>query len=169
MSSEIRISLNNIRNVKKVYIEGIGGFTVRKLGAGEELDLSEKLRRLSIILKELQSIDFTKYDATTKEGIKDLEKISERADKLTEEVDQIQRFELETYKRCFEDDNDGKNVEILLNTLSTQERSNLFNKIFKPVAVVEAPETVKDAKVEEPAKPEEKRAEKASKEVDKNG
>lgn len=147
--ADIQISLNNIRNVKTVFIEGIGSFTVRKLGAGEELDLSDRIRRLGEILDELQKIDFSKYDTSTEEGMKELEKVSKRASKLSEEVNEIQRFELETYKRCFEDDNDGKNVDSLLDSLSAEDRANLFKTIFDPITVIEAPETtvedVKDA------------------------
>lgn len=136
--SDLRISLNNIRNVKKVYIDGVGGFTVRKLGAGEELDLSDKMRRLGEILKELQAIDFNKFDVTKEEDRQELEEVSKRADTLTQEVSAIQRFELETYKQCFEDDNEGKDVERLLNSLSAEDRANLFKEIFNPLQAVEA-------------------------------
>lgn len=135
--ADITISLNNIRNVKTLYVDGIGGFTVRKLGAGEELDLSDRLRRLGAILNELSKIDFSKYDSTKPEDIKKLNKIQKRAEKLTQEVNEIQRFELETYKRCFEDDNNGKNVDLLIDSLSAQDRSELFKQIFDPIKPIE--------------------------------
>lgn len=162
--SDLRISLNNIRNVKKVYIDGIGGFTVRKLGAGEELDLSDKMRRLGEILKELQAIDFTKYDVSKEDDKAELEAISKHADTLTQEVSQIQRFELETYKQCFEDDQDGKNVDKLLDSLSAQDRANLFNEIFNPVQAVEPPQPLEPTTViNEPAKVAKKAVKKAKK------
>lgn len=137
----MRISLNNIRNTKSLYIEEIGSFTVRKLGAGEELDLSDKLQRLSEILKELNAIDFTKFDTTREDGIKELNKISKKADTLTKELNEIQRFELMTYKKCFSDDNNGKNVDELLDSLSIQDRVNLFKTLFDaPQAAIPADE-----------------------------
>lgn len=138
--SDVNISITNIRKTKRVLIEGIGTFTVRKLGAGEELDLSDKLRRLGDILTELKAIDFTKYESATEEHVKELNAIRKRAEKLTKEVHQIQRFELDTYTKCFTDDNDGKDVKILLDTLSAEDRSALFQTIFKPVVPVANPE-----------------------------
>lgn len=135
MSAELRISLNNIRNVKNIFIEGLGAFTVRKLGAGEELDLSDKMRRLSAIFRELQSLQLT--DEKNPEALKEAQ---DKAETLSAEVAEIQRFELDMYKRCFEDDNDGKNVEKLLNSLSIEERSNLFKSIFNPLPDLELPE-----------------------------
>lgn len=142
--ADISISLNNIRNTRTLYVDGIGGFTVRKLGAGEELDLSDRMRRLGIILKELQSIDFTKFDQTKTEDLKELEKIRKRAEKLSDEVNEIQRFELETYKRCFTADKDPKKVDVLINQLSIEDRSNLFKQMFDPIVPVEAPESVSE-------------------------
>lgn len=138
--SEINISITNIRKTKRVLIEGIGTFTVRKLGAGEELDLSDKLRRLGAILDELKAIDFSKYENATEEHIAELNAIHKRADKLTKEIHQIQRFELDTYAKCFSDDNGGKDVKVLLDTLSAEDRSALFQTIFKPVIPVAKPE-----------------------------
>jgi hypothetical protein len=146
--ADVTISLNNIRNVKTLYIEGIGGFTVRKLGAGEELDLSDKMRRLGAILTELQVIDFTKYDVTKKDDLKALEDIRKRAEELTLEVNQIQRFELETYKRCFTADKDPKDVDTLIDQLSVEDRSHLFKTLFDTVKPVEAPETPESPEVQ---------------------
>lgn len=145
--SDLRIALNSIRNVKNVYIEGIGGFTVRKLGAGEELDLSDKMRQLGAILKELQDINLSSFD--TKDA-KKLKKLQDRADVLSKKVGEIQRFELQVYKKCFEDDNNGKNVDILLNSLSVEDRANLFKTIFNPFGTVDTEETdeVEDVKPE---------------------
>jgi hypothetical protein len=137
--ADISISLNNIRNTKEVLIEGIGAFTVRKLGAGEELDLSSKMRRLGVILNELQAIDFTKHDPNTEEGIKELDKIRKRATKLSDEVSEIQKFELSVYKRAFESHNKPEDVDTLLDQLSIEDRSNLFKQIFE-TKIIESPE-----------------------------
>lgn len=144
--SDISISLSNIHNVKNVLIEGLGSFKVRKLGAGEELDLSDRLRRLNKIIMELQNIDFDKLkvdDVPTDEQMGKVDKLQKRIQKLTDEINEIKRFELETYKRCFEDTNDGKNVDILLDSLSEDDRAALFTQIFDAPKQVEvtAPET----------------------------
>lgn len=146
--ADISISLNNIRNTKSLYIEDLGvAFTVRKLGAGEELDLSDKMRRLSEIAKELQGVDFMKYDLTKEEDRKDIEKLEKRVSKLSDEIGEIKRFELSTYKRCFTDDANGENVEKLLNSLSDEDRGQLFKSIFDPITHVEAPESVETDEV----------------------
>lgn len=144
--TDISISLNNIRKTRSLYVEDLGvAFTVRKLGAGEELDLSDKMRRLGEILKELKGIDFAKYNTTKEEDIKELEKISKRAAKLSDEINDIQRFELATYKRCFSDDANGENVTKLLNSLTVQDRSELFNQVFDTVKPIDTPKSVEAA------------------------
>lgn len=143
--SEIRISLSNIHNIKNVNIEDIGVFRVRKLGAGEELDLSDRLRRLNKIITELQTIDFSPYigkEKLTKKQQAEIKTISKRAGTLNDEISEIKRFELHTYKRCFSDDNDGKNTENLLNSLSDDERIALFKQIFDTVTPIESPQEV---------------------------
>lgn len=163
--ADISISLNNIRNTKTLFIEGIGGFTVRKLGAGEELDLSDKMRRLGQVYGELQKIDFSKYDTTNKEDLKEIEKIGKRAEELSDEINEIQRFELETYKRCFTADKDPKDVDTLIDQLSVEDRTNLFKRLFDPIKTVQAPESVSEPEVEAEPTEEPKAPEKVSKEA----
>lgn len=132
MADTISISLNNIQNVKNVLIEGLGEFKVRKLGAGEELDLSTKMRRLMAIAKDVESLGIKN------DGLDNIdEKTLSKLDKYTEEINSIKKFELETYKKCFVDDNNGKNVEYLVNALSDQERAELFKQIFGEIKAVE--------------------------------
>jgi len=152
--TEISISLSNIQNIKTVNIEGVGIIRARRLGAGEELDLSDKMRRLSKIINELQDIDFTKFDTTKKEDIEEFKKVSKRAEKLSDEVTEIKKFEFNTYKRCFSDDKNGEIVEQIMNTLSQPERDELFKQIFNPPTIVETPELVEAAESEEKAKDE---------------
>lgn len=148
--ADISISLNNIRNTKTLFVEDLdASFVVRKLGAGEELDLSDKMRRLGVILGELQSIDFTGFDLTKEEDIKELEKIRKRASKLSDEVNDIQRFELETYKRCFTSEKGEEMVSKLLNELSVDDRSNLFKQLFDTVKPLETKEDATNAVVPE--------------------
>lgn len=133
--ADFQIALQNIQNIKTVDIEGVGLFRVRKLGAGEELDLSSKLRRLMEIAKKLEALKIDEIDATTKEGQERFAQVSEKVDKYSAEIGEIKKFELETYKKCFVDENNGENVDFLINALSDEERTKLFDMIFnvKPV------------------------------------
>jgi hypothetical protein len=137
--ADITISLSNVRNIKKLYIEDLDlTFEVRKMGAGEELDLSDKLRRLNEIIEELSAIDFNKINITkpTKKDIKAMEALTEKADSLMNEINDIKRFELETYKRCFTDNNGGKDTDKLIDSLSDEDRAELFKQIFSPAKVL---------------------------------
>jgi hypothetical protein len=142
MDTSVSISLNNIQNIKTVNIEGIGVVKVRRLGAGEDLDLSVKVRRLGKLIDELSAIDFTKYDAKKPEDLKEIEKLTKRAEAISDEVAEIKRFEFETYKRCFSDDKDGALVDVIMNTLTEAERAELFKQIFNEKKQIEAPKTV---------------------------
>lgn len=147
--SEVRISLNNIRNTKSVYIEDLDtAFTVRKLGSGEELDLSAKYRRLGEILDELRKIDFTKYDINKKEDAAKVKKLQKKAESLTDELYDIQKFELETFKRCFVSDDQSK-VDELIDQLSAEERGKLFTAIFGEIKPVEEPEELEPTEVKD--------------------
>lgn len=138
--SEVRISLGNIRNTRSVYIEELDtAFTVRKLGSGEELDLSAKYRRLGEILEELRKIDFTQYDINKKADKEKVEKLQKKAETLTDELHEIQQFELDTFKRCFEAEDKSK-VDELIDQLSAEERGKLFTMIFGEIKTVEAPD-----------------------------
>lgn len=142
--AEQKISLSNIINEKTVNIEGFGVFRVRKLGAGEELDLSDRLRRLNQIITELENINFEKFEGNkkpTKAQRKELLEIQNRSNSLLDEISEIKKFELKTYKRCFRDDSEGEKVEQLLNSLSETERSALFKQIFDEPKIVEATDT----------------------------
>lgn len=142
MTDTISISLKNVQNIKTVNIEGVGVFRVRKLGAGEELDLSTKRRKMISASNEIVKIK-SKIDS-----IKDLEeqerlatKELPRIDKLTEELTNIKAFELETYKKCFSADK-PELVDELLDSLSEEERTELFNQIFGTPKIIEKEETI---------------------------
>lgn len=141
--ADISLSLNNIQNIKTVNIEGVGVIRVRRMGAGEELDLSNKLRRLGKIIDELSAIDFTKHDASKPEDLKKIAKLAKRAEALSDEVTDIKRFEFDTYKRCISDDKNGEVVDLIMNTLTEDERTALFKEIFGIKKPVEAPDPVK--------------------------
>lgn len=159
--ADITISLSNVHNVKKVHIDEIGDFKVRKMGAGEELDLSDKLRRLNEIIEELNDLDFTGINLAkpTKKDITELKRLTNRSEKLMEEINVIKRFELEAYAKCFDDGGDGSKTKELLDSLSDEDRSALLNAIFGKAKIVEvpeepvAPETPVEEVAEKPKKP----------------
>lgn len=162
--SEVRISLGDVRNTRSVYIEELDtAFTVRKLGSGEELDLSSKYRRLGEILEELRKIDFTQYDINKKADKEKVEKLQKKAESLTDELHEIQKFELDTFKRCFEAEDKSK-VDELIDQLSTEERGKLFTMIFGEIKPVEDPEIDLEPQEVE-TKAEEKPADDGAKEV----
>lgn len=129
--AELSISLSNVQNIKTVNIEGLGVFKVRRLGPGEEYDLSIKRRRLMKISQEMvkikQEIDGASTDPEKEAlALKSLDRIN----KLSDEIADIQKYELDAYKRCFTDEADGKNTEKLINSLTSDERLKLYSLIF---------------------------------------
>lgn len=129
--ADISISLSQVQNIKTVNIKELGTFTVRRLGPGEEYDLSMKRRRLTKIGEQMLAIK-KKMDAITDDKERDAYATSElpKIDKLSDEVAEIQKYELDVYKRCFADDADGKNTESLINSLTSDERMKLYAVIF---------------------------------------
>lgn len=153
--ADISISLNNVQNVKTVNIEGLGVIRARRLGSGEELDLSTRMRRTGKILDELSAMDFTKFDTSNPEELKKLKRLTKRAELLSDELDDIKRFEFNTFKRCMSDEKDGEVVDVIMNTLTDRERGELFKQIFGVVKQIDAPDTEK-IEVETNDTPEEK-------------
>lgn len=143
MADTVSISLNNIQNIKTVKIDGLGVFKVRKLGAGEQLDLSDRLRRLNQLIIQLDNMDFEQFDTgkpPTEKQRKELLKMQNKASAMMDEVNEIKKFEFATYKRCFQDNKNGKKVDELFNILSDEDRGELFRQIFEPPKPIEAPE-----------------------------
>lgn len=134
MAEHISIALQNIQNIRTVNIEPYGVFKVRKLGAGEELDMSAKLRRLNEILTELRSFDVT--ETTDK---KTIEEYQVKTDKLLDEISAIKRFEYDTYRGLFEDEDGGKSVKRLFKVMDEETRAEVFRQIFQP-KIVDEPE-----------------------------
>lgn len=153
--ADITISLSNVHNVKKVHIDEIGDFKVRKMGAGEELDLSDKLRRLNEIIEELNELDFKGINLKnpSKKDIAELKRLTKRSESLMDEINEIKRFELECYARCFDDGEDGKNTKKLLDSLDDESRAELFKQIFDQPKVLKKPESATLPEDEEPVKP----------------
>jgi hypothetical protein len=129
--ADISISLSNVRNIKTVRIEELGVFTVRRLGPGEEYDLSIKRRRLAKIGEEMSEI---KSEMDAIEDEKDREKFATshlaKINQLSDEITDIQKYELDVYKRCFTDEANGQNTDKLINSLTADERLKLYSMIF---------------------------------------
>jgi len=142
MNGEVNISLNNIRNTKTVNINGVGVIHARKLGAGEQLDLSVKLRRLGKLIQELSKIDFMQFNEANPEDIKKIEKLNKKVESITNEIEDIKRFEFHTYKRCLTDDKNGEVVDVIMNTLTDEERTELFKQIFGEVKPISSTEEI---------------------------
>lgn len=134
MADNLSIALSNIQNIRTVNIEPYGVFKVRKLGAGEELDMSAKLRRLNEILKELRS-----FDVTPDTDEKTVLEYQNKSDKLLNEISAIKRFEYDTYRGLFEDEDGGKSVKRLFKVMDEETRAEVFRQIFQP-KVVDEPE-----------------------------
>lgn len=128
--AELTISLSNIQNIKTVNITGLGVFRVRRIGPGEEYDLSMKRRRLVKIAAEMVRLksDMDKLSGAEREEF--ASKALPQIDKLSNEIVDIQKYELDTYKRCFTDDDNGKKTEELINSLTVDERLKLYSLIF---------------------------------------
>lgn len=129
--TQVSISLSNIQNIKTVNIEGIGVFKVRRLGPGEEYDLSMKRRRLIKLAEEVAEIQ-KKMNSLTDEAAREDFAQSEmkKIDSLSDEVAKIQKNELEVYKRCFTDDANGEKTDHLIDMLTNDERMKLYSLIF---------------------------------------
>jgi len=149
MEADVNVALNNIQNIKTVNIEGVGTLKVRRMGAGEELDLSRKLRRLGKVIDELSALDFTKYNPSKPEDLKKINKLTKKAESLSEELSEIKKFEFETYKRCMSDDSDGRVVDVIMNTLTDTERAKLFKIVFGKTKQIDTPGSVKPEEKED--------------------
>lgn len=137
--AELTISLSNVRNVKRVHIDEFGDFKVRKMGAGEELDLSDKLRRLNEIIEELNLLDFKHVNIKnpTKKDIAELSRLTKRSEAFMDEINDIKRYEIATYARLFDDGGDGSKTQELLSSLSDEDRAELLKRIFEPAKIIE--------------------------------
>lgn len=135
--ADISISLSDVQNVKSVEIKDLGTLYIRKLGSGEELDMSVRSRRIDAIIKELSHMDFMQYDSSKPTDVKKIEKLQNRADKLTGELAEIKQHELDMYRRLMSDDKKGAVVDVILNTLSDDERTELIRQAFTPKPITD--------------------------------
>ena len=125
--ADISIALSDVQNVKTLEVKGMGDFVVRKLGPGEELNLSVKRRRLVQISSEMTALK-DEMDKLTDDEERDkfATKHLKHIDKLSEEITQIQKYELDTYKRCFT----GEKSDELIDALTPEERMKIYAMLF---------------------------------------
>lgn len=146
--ADFSIALNSVRDTRTVNIEGLGVLTARKLGSGEELQISADYRRMGKILDELKGMDFKKFDTSKPEHLKIVKRMAKRADEIGDELEAIKLREFNTYKNLLSDDQGGKLVDIIMNTLTEKERSELFKRIFGEIVPLDTPENTDSANKE---------------------
>lgn len=130
----LEISTNNLSSRKKIKIDG-HVYTVRKLGAGEEMDINSIIRELNKISKR-------------NKGKKDLSPADEA------EFNRLQERSLAIYAGTFDDGGDGSKALALIKGLSYEDRGELHKQIFAlDVKKTEdnPPEDNPDEQVEQPA------------------
>lgn len=126
MSEILEISYKDVIDTKAVKI-GDHVFQVRRLGVGEELDLSENIKRVSDLLKNMgdirKKIEKTKSEATKK-------KLMAEIDEIADTVDAMQRAHFEAYVRLFDDGGDGEKSRQMLARFNMEGISKLFEQVF---------------------------------------
>ena len=138
----VTISLKDVQDIRTVNIEGHGTLYVRKLGSGEELDLSFAQRRINKLIEELTGMDFGKFNVEKPEDMKKMLKMSKRADEIQDEISGIRQRQHEIYKSLLSDDKKGKVVDVIMNTLSDTARNEVFKIAFGEVKEIDTPETI---------------------------
>jgi hypothetical protein len=149
--ADISISLNNVQDIRTVHIEGLGVLKVRKTGSGEDLDLSFKRRRVNKLIDELSAIDFSSLDTKKPSDLKKMERLSQRADAIQDEITEIKKLEFEIYKHLLSDDKGGAIVDVVMNTVSDTGRAEIFRRAFaetKPISTLETVVTDSDGDIE---------------------
>lgn len=115
----LEINTNTLKSRKKVLIDG-QEYVVRKLGAGEELSLSQSMRRLNKLQqKELEG------NLTEKEQ---------------DEVSQLAKNTLDILTGTFNDGGDGSKAKALVSGLSAEELREIYERIFDESAETDSPE-----------------------------
>lgn len=100
----LQINTSTLKSRKKVEIDG-HGYSVRRLGAGEQLTLSQQMREL----KSLRSSE---------------------SDEDAQKVEQISRDVLNLMANCFDDGVSGKKSKQLVHSLAPEELEEILDTIF---------------------------------------
>lgn len=105
-----QISTNKLSGRKHVEIDG-HYYIVRKMGAGDQLTLSQCMRELDFLAKKENS----------KTGLTE-----EDNSRLAE----IERISLDLTVRCFDDQEDGTKAKKLIESLTPDEITEIMDRIF---------------------------------------
>lgn len=116
-------------NTTKVSIGDYGEFTIRKFGAGEELELSRIAREITELGEEMNDMD--EYKEAEKNG--DKEKTAEGMKKLQEAMDKIHKLQNEQFEllKGVVSAKDENQVKRLFNENSTVELFNTIGKVAR--------------------------------------
>lgn len=106
----LQINTNELSQRKKVEIDG-HIYIVRRMGAGDQLSVSQYLRELDILAEK--------------------EKRTKLTEKENKRVSEIENASLEITAHCFDDQEDGSKSLALVKNLSQDEIAELFNQIFE--------------------------------------
>ena len=107
----LEISTAKSRQIKRVNIDG-HVYSVRKLGAGEQLTMSQYMRKI------------TKFDSRIKAGEILTDAEEEQAEKYSSDL-------LNILASCFDDGGDGSKAKELVNSLTADELASIVEEIFK--------------------------------------
>lgn len=113
----ITISTSKYINGKKVTIDGYE-YTVRELGAGDRLDLSQIAGELMKLRAD--ALNNKAKELTQEEQIKTLQKIS----KLMEKMNNV-------YASCFNDGGDGSKSKQLIKLIGIDNANKMLKEIFE--------------------------------------
>ena len=136
----ITINLNDIREVVEVTI-GDHVYKVRRMGAGEELDLSASNRRTFEAMERATKLQkkFMELSATPEEELdqKEVDKLVKQMDKVTAEIRNEQEYQAEAFVKLFDDGGDGSKSRELLKSFSHSEKQKLLEQIFAQKEVLD--------------------------------
>lgn len=117
----LQLSTNKLSQRKNVEIDG-HHYIVRRMGAGDQLSVSQYMRELSALGKKEQNQELSQ-----------------------KELDRVAEIELEALQisaRCFDDQGDGTKSLALVKSLTPEELTELMSQIFdEPKTTTEVKDT----------------------------
>lgn len=130
----LTISLNDIIETVKVKI-GDDIFTVRRMGGGEELNLSQLMSHSSKLIDEASKLQttFIELSASDEKKIppKKLKTMTTRLNDITTELNTLQEKQLSAYIGLFDDGGDGSKSRNLLEKSTLPKIKELIAQIFE--------------------------------------
>lgn len=104
-----QISTNKLGSRKHVEIDG-HYFIVRRMGAGDQLTISQYMRELQVMAKKEQSKTLSDEDY--------------------KRIGEIEQAVLDISARCFDDQGDGSKSKELIKSLTQEELTEVMETIF---------------------------------------